>query len=411
MDARSRILFVSGSLGLGHVVRDLAIAREIRHLRPGATISWLAASPAREYLDAEGEQVIPESDRFADVTTVADRRAHDGEFNISLWALSVRGQWEANAHLYAELVEGGAYDLAIGDETYEIAMALKERPILGRTPFVILYDFVGLDRMSLNPMEAFGVYMFNRIWATAPKGYTVAFVGEPEDIPDRSFGPFLPNRRVFAAQHYRFVGYALQFDPADYADRAALRVRLGYGDGPLVIATVGGTGAGRLLLDLCIAAFPQARQAVPGLQLVLVGGPRVEAGGGGLPEGVIARGFVPRLYEHFAAADLTVTQAGGTTTLELTALGRPFLYFPIEGHCEQMIHVCERLARHKAGVRMSYRHTTPAMLADGIVAGLATKPQVQPMRLDGARRVAELACEMLERGASAAPAAPAAPAA
>ena len=411
MDARSRILFVSGSVGLGHVVRDLAIAREIRHLRPGATVSWLASSPAREYLDAEGEQVIPESDRFGDATAAADRRTRNAEFNVGLYALSARKEWESNAHLYAELVEDGAYDLAIGDETYEIAIALKERPALRRTPYISLYDFVGLDRMSLNPMEAFAVFMFNRVWARPPDGYTAVFLGEAEDIPDRSFGPFMPNRRAFAAQHYRFVGYALQFDPADYADRAALRRRLGYGDRPVVLATVGGTGAGKLLLDLCLAAFPRARQAVPGLQMVLVGGPRVEADGGNLPEGVIARGFVPRLYEHLAACDLTVTQAGGTTTLELTALGRPFLYFPIEGHCEQMIDVCERLVRHKAGVRMSYRHTTPAMLADGIVAGLATKPQVPPMRLDGARRVAELACEMLERGAPAAPAARAAPAA
>lgn len=51
------------------------------------------------------------------------------------------------------------------------------------------------------------------------------------------------------------------------------------------------------------------------------------------------RGYVDRLYEHFAVSDLAVVQAGGTTTLELTALRRPFLYFPVEEHFEQRVHV------------------------------------------------------------------------
>jgi UDP-N-acetylglucosamine:LPS N-acetylglucosamine transferase len=90
-----------------------------------------------------------------------------------------------------------------------------------------------------------------------------------------------------------------------------------------------------------------------------------------------------------------VTQAGGTTTLELTALGRPFIYIPIEGHCEQMGPVSDRLRRHGAGVRMSYRDTTPAQLADRIVEGLASVPAVPNVPFDGARRVAQIAVEAL----------------
>ena len=40
-----RILFISGSLGLGHVTRDIAIANEIRSLRNDVEIRWLAAHP------------------------------------------------------------------------------------------------------------------------------------------------------------------------------------------------------------------------------------------------------------------------------------------------------------------------------------------------------------------------------
>lgn len=61
---------------------------------------------------------------------------------------------------------------------------------------------------------------------------------------------------------------------------------------------------------------------------------------------------------------------GGTTTLELTALRGPFLFFPLEGHCEQEVTVAGRLSRHGAGVRMSLVATSPAGLADAIAANL-----------------------------------------
>jgi hypothetical protein len=45
------------------------------------------------------------------------------------------------------------YDLLIGDETYEIDAALAAYPELKKTPFVMIYDFVGLDAMSRNSLE------------------------------------------------------------------------------------------------------------------------------------------------------------------------------------------------------------------------------------------------------------------
>jgi UDP:flavonoid glycosyltransferase YjiC (YdhE family) len=39
-----KILFISGSVGLGHVSRDLAIAAELRRISPDVEVSWLAAS-------------------------------------------------------------------------------------------------------------------------------------------------------------------------------------------------------------------------------------------------------------------------------------------------------------------------------------------------------------------------------
>lgn len=46
-----RVLFISGSIGLGHAARDLAIAGELRRLDPAIEIDWLAGDPARRLIE------------------------------------------------------------------------------------------------------------------------------------------------------------------------------------------------------------------------------------------------------------------------------------------------------------------------------------------------------------------------
>jgi len=148
------------------------------------------------------------------------------------------------------------------------------------------------------------------------------------------------------------------------------------------------------LIELCAAAYPLAKERLPKLRLLLVCGPRLAAEGLRLPPGVEVRGYVPRLYEHFAASDLAIVQGGGTTTLELTALRRPFLYFPLGQHFEQQHHVAPRLARHGAGIRLDFSRTTPAALANLIVEHAGSKATWPPIDTSGARRAAALIGEL-----------------
>ena len=62
----------------------------------------------------------------------------------------------------------------------------------------------------------------------------------------------------------------------------------------------------------------------------------------------------PSSTEHLAACDLAVVQGGLTTTMELAAARRPFLYFPLRNHFEQNRHVRHRLERYGAGRYMDY---------------------------------------------------------
>jgi len=398
-----KVLFISGSIGLGHVTRDLAIAGELRRRNPGVAISWLASSPASDMIKGAGELLLPEAGQWADDNLPAENAALGKGFQLNLlkYLLLAREEWENNVKVFEQVTEKEPFDLIIGDETYEIAVALKKNPSLKKAFFVAIYDFVGMASMTRNPKEKLGVYIWNRVWA---KGYKKAsrfvdatlFIGEEEDIPDNKLGFLLPNRRTWARyRDVKFTGYIVPFKPADYTDKDKIRARLGYGKEPLVICSIGGTSVGKELLELCGRAFANARDKIPSLRMILVCGPRLSPESLSLPEGVEARGYVPSLFEHFAASDLAVIQGGGTTTLELTALRRPFLYFPLESHFEQMKFIAERLARHQAGIRLLYSRTTPELLGEAIIANIGRKATWPPIHTDGAQNAARYINEFL----------------
>jgi UDP:flavonoid glycosyltransferase YjiC (YdhE family) len=389
------ILYVSGSLGLGHVTRDLAIVRELRARHPDVGVSWLAAPPACRVLEQAGEKMIPEAGEYADENTVAENVAQGTRLNVLTYLVRARRDWACNVKTFKRVVGRQHFDLVIADEAYEIALAWSRSPSLSRIPFAMVYDFVGMDAMTGSPLERMGTYLWNRVWSQdyrkpSNPNLLELFVGELDDIPDQRFGPFLPNRREYAKRRYQFLGYVIDFDVPALSDKAAVREELGYGDEPLVVCSIGGTSVGKGLLELCGQAYQFVKDRIPNLQMVLVCGPRLSTDSLAVPREVTVRGYVPNLYRHFAASDLAVVQGGGTTTLELTALRRPFLYFPVEEHFEQQIHVAARLSRHKAGVKMQYSQTTPAVLAEMIVSNMGKEVSWGRIPVDGAQKAVEL---------------------
>jgi predicted glycosyltransferase len=308
---------------------------------------------------------------------------------------SARGAWAANVRVFEKVTAKEQYDVVIGDETYELAVAQTKKPELNRQPFVMIYDFVGVDSLTKNPVDRFMAYLWNRVWTRDRHLYskgknTALFVGEPEDIPDKRFGFMLPNRRLHSKTYYHFLGYILGFDPKEYSDRSKIRSKLGYGEEPFVLCSVGGTSVGRHLLELCGQSYQIIKTRIPHLRMLLVCGPRISPDSLTAPPGVEIKQYVPRLYEHFAACDLAVVLGGGTSTLELTALQRPFLYFPLEGHFEQEISVASRLARHRAGERMIFTQTTPAQLAEKVISHLGKDVDYAPIPTDGAQKAAKI---------------------
>ena len=127
----------------------------------------------------------------------------------------------------------------------------------------------------------------------------------------------------------------------------------------MCIVTVGGSGVGGDLLRRVIASFPEAKELVPALRMVVVAGPRIDPASLPSHDGLEVRAYVHELYRHLAACDLAVVQGGLTTGMELTANRRPFLYFPLRHHFEQNFHVRHRLDRYGAGRCMDFETATP----------------------------------------------------
>ena len=81
--------------------------------------------------------------------------------------------------------------------------------------------------------------------------------------------------------------------------------------------------------------------------------------------------------------------------MELTANGRPFLYFPLAHHFEQNFHVRHRLERYRAGRCMDFETSTPESIAEAIAAEIGRDTDYLPVDTGGARRAAERIAELV----------------
>jgi predicted glycosyltransferase len=397
--ARSkRALYISSPIGLGHAQRDVAIASELRKLHPDLQIDWLAQHPVTKVLEARGERVHPASAFLASESGHIESESAEHDLHAFQAIRRMDEILLANFMVFHDLAREENYDLWIGDEAWELDYYLHENPEQKNAAYAWLTDFVGwLPMPEGGDREAFltadyNAEMIEHIDRFPRLRDRAIFVGEPDDIVPDTFGQGLPAIRDWTEQHYDFAGYVTGFDPSQLGDREAL----GYGpDERVCIVTVGGSGVGGHLLRKVIAAFPEAKQRVPDLRMIVVAGPRIDPDSLPAHDGLEIRPYIHELYRHLAACDLAVIQGGLSTAMELTASRRPFLYFPLRHHFEQNFHVRHRLQRYGAGRCMDFETTEPTDIAAAIASEIGQKVDYLPVAPDGAARAARLIAGLL----------------
>ena len=400
---RRRALYISSPIGLGHAQRDVSIAAELRTLHPDLEIDWLAQSPVTDVLETHGERIHPLSAELASESAHITAESSEHDLNAFQAIRRMDEILVANFMVFHDAVTQGEYDLVIGDEAWDVDHFLHENPELKRTAFAWMTDFVGwLPMPAGGDREAYLTADYNAEMIEHVERFPrirdrAIFVGDPDDIVPDDFGPGLPSIRDWTERHYAFSGYVTGFDPSPLIERREeLRRELGYEpDQRVVIVTVGGSGVGESLLRRVIAAYPDAARRVNGLRMIAVAGPRIDPAVLEAPAGVEVRAFVPDLYKHLAACDLAVVQGGLTTTMELTAARRPFLYFPLRNHFEQNRHVRHRLERYGAGRYMEYAVSAPEVIAEAIAEEIDRPVDWRPVERDGAARAAALIAPLI----------------
>jgi pimeloyl-ACP methyl ester carboxylesterase/predicted glycosyltransferase len=398
-----RALYLSSPIGLGHALRDAAIATELRARHPDLEIDWLAQHPVTTVLADRGERIHPASQWLASESGHVEHEAGEHDLHAFQAIRRMDQILVNNFMVFADVVADEHYDLVIGDEAWEVDHFLHENPELKRFAFVWMTDFVGwLPVPAGGAAEAALTADYNAEMIEQRARFRrvrdrSVFVGSPDDVVDADFGPGLPPIREWTEAHFDFAGYVTGFDPAALNGEQDLRRDLGIApDEKLCLVTVGGSGVGNSLLRRVLDAVPGALDLVPELRFLVVTGPRIDPAS--LPEtpGVRVTGYLPDLYRHLAACDLAVVQGGLTTCMELTALRKPFVYVPLRNHFEQNIHVRHRLDRYGAGRCMSYEDAMdPHALADVIAKEVTREVAYRPVETDGARRAAALLADLL----------------
>ena len=309
------------SKGLGHVQRNLTIARHLLTALPNAVSFIATESPVVD------EFVMPER---CDYIKLPRRLIPGGVVETDDEASAGKDHFrDIRAKMLREAVLGLAPDLVLVDheplgyraEFREGLLALKDR--YPDTKFVFgCRDIMDDPDRIRTKWREMGVYdAFENLYdGIAVYGLRSLYdVGDVYDIQPS----------VRSKLHY--CGFVVR--PRPHVDPVAVRFRYGFPSiGPLVVATVGSGIDGYPILEATEAAVNRLRVKFPDLRAVLVTGPFMPAGLQAKlrDQATAAVRVVPRAdnLQLMACADAIVSMGGYNSVYEALAVGRPPVIVP-----------------------------------------------------------------------------------
>ena len=296
------IIFFASPIGLGHATRDIAICEELKSLTK-EKILIITGRPAYDIFSKNGY--------------VVDDVYSPEKFDIdNLMQLQSPLRWLFKYFMYyrkCKLIATGFVDknedsLIVSDEDFA-SIAVGEKRNRKRVLITDLLETHFVKGIFSAIESRMNISMQNML----KKCNRVLIPDKGQDVDNISYvGPVVRNLSI--------------------TDRALLRKKLGI-EKRTILVSIGGTSAGRYLIERTLSAYKNLKMKTD-LDLLVALGPSLSKFENNNTS-YRSIGFVDNLHEYVCASDLVVSLAGRSTIDESLVYGTPGIFIPIKDHFEQ----------------------------------------------------------------------------
>lgn len=363
MAAQRFLIYAPNGFGLGHIVRQLALARQIRKRDPRAELLFLTDCEASHLIWREG---------FASVKLIAFHTVERGliakdsaqALNRAMVA-SAFAAYRPDAFLVDAMPHGRSGEL---------------RGVLPNDAPSVLICREKAPEARENPRFQEALRHYDLIVLPHREG-EIAFAA-PEDVQVVAPGPFLIRSR------------------AEAMARDEARQRLGLPDEGFIVFVAFGSGGDRRYRRFLDVVFAYAAR-FPDWTLAVLRPPYYD---GDLPAGhgnrVVQFSYFP-LAEAWRAFDAAITAMGNNTTTELLHNGVPSIFLPLPGTEDDHLARAARIRDADAGINLETDSKDRVLPAFEALADPATRRRIaaNAARLvpdNGAERAAAMLLDWLE---------------
>lgn len=289
-------MFFTSPIGLGHATRDVAIADELKV--PKSDLFFVSGKDAPALIEKSGYRCL-------DLYRPVRFDVENGQLRQSFrWLMSYYSYYKKCKDIAKRIIAENAGPVVSDEDFASVAVAEE----IGRKR-VLVTDL--LETHFTKGAASVVEKKMNR---------------SMRDMMDKCGCVIIPDAGDDRA-NIKYVGPIVR---KVSADRDALRKKFNLSRRTIVVS-VGGTDAGRHLIERSIEAYGKLKEKLDA-DLVVVPGPSLK-----LPDSpeYLSLGFVENLHELIYAADLVISLAGRSTMDESIAYGTPGIFIPIQGHFEQ----------------------------------------------------------------------------
>ncbi len=346
------IIFFASPIGLGHATRDIAICEELKSLTK-EKILIITGRPAHDIFSKNGYLV--------------DNVYSPEEFDIdSLMRLRSPLRWLFKYFMYyrkCKLIATGFVDknvdsLIISDEDFA-SISVGEKRNRKRVLITDLLETHFVNGIFSAIESRMNISMQNML----KKCNRVLIPDNGQDVDNISYvGPVVRNLSI--------------------TDRALLRKKLGI-EKRTILVSIGGTSAGRYLIERTLSAYKNLNMKTD-LDLLVALGPSLSKFENNNTS-YRNIGFVDNLHEYVCASDLVVSLAGRSTIDESLVYGTPGIFIPIKDHFEQ-----EQNAK-KLGYSYDDISRLQTLIEEKLELGRTNRADVK----NGAKKAAKIITEMV----------------